>query len=240
LANQGLFSFPGWLLKGDILKKFFILLVSLVLTTCSHNTAEKEIEIQGRYLTSRKPPFALTLPSEFELIHHISLDYPKENSRTRTCLYIKKKEDRAEEILIVQIADRTNPESEPITTPPLKPQTEKRMYLNGQEKKEKIEVNYLIQSMVWNPDASSLQPIREKGITIPSHWALQGQILFVYQGEHAVSLRYSKDANAFGFKVSEAGSDWGKGSISGNEKKVYEIFQKTFLEIIGSIRIKSP
>ncbi len=137
--------------------------MSLVLTTCSHNTAEKEIEIQGRYLTSRNPPFALTLPSEFELIHHISLDYPKENSRTRTCLYIKKKEDRAEEILIVQIADRTNPESEPITTPPLKPQTEKRMYLNGQEKKEKIEVNYLIQLIGWNPDAPSLQPIRRKG-----------------------------------------------------------------------------
>jgi len=222
------------------LRKFFVLLASLVLTTCSHNTAEKEIEIQGRYLTSRKPPFALTLPSEFELIHHISLDYPKENSHTRTYLYIKKKENRAEEILIVQIADRTNPESEPITTPPLKPQTEKRMYLSGQEKKEKIEVNYLIQLIGWNPDAPSLQPIRKKGIIILSHWAMQGQLLFIYQGEHAVSIRYSRDVNAFGFGVSEVGNKWDRDSISGSEKKVYDIFQKSFMEMIGSIRIESP
>jgi hypothetical protein len=41
-------------------------------------------------------------------------------------------------------------------------------------------------------------------------------------------------------KVSEKGEDWGKGIISGNEKKTYETFQKTFMEIMDSIQIKNP
>jgi hypothetical protein len=93
--------------------------------------------------------------------------------------------------------------------------------------------------MAWNPDAPSLQPIVKKGLIIPSRWALQGQFLFLYQGEHAVFFRYSKDINSFGIKVSEKGDDGGKGSISGNEKKVYETFQKSFMEMMGSIQIKS-
>jgi uncharacterized protein YkuJ len=80
----------------------------------------------------------------------------------------------------------------------------------------------------------------KKGIIIPSHWALQGQLLFVYQGEHAVSIRYSKDANAFGFKVSEEGDKWNRESISGDEKKTYETFQKTFMRMRDSIQIKAP
>jgi len=69
---------------------------------------------------------------------------------------------------------------------------------------------------------------------------VQGQLIFAYRGEHAVFIRYSKDVNAFGFKVSEKGEDWGKRSISGNEKKVYETFRKSFVEMMDSIQIKSP
>jgi hypothetical protein len=127
-----------------------------------------------------------------------------------------------------------------MTVPPLKPYTEKRLYSKGKVKKGELEVDYLIQLMAWNPDAPSLQPIVKKGLIIPSRWALQGQFLFLYQGEHAVFFRYSKDINSFGIKVSEKGDDWGKGSISGNEKKVYETFQKTHIEMIDSIQIKNP
>jgi hypothetical protein len=107
-------------------------------------------------------------------------------------------------------------------------------------KKGELGVDYLIQLMAWNPDAPSLQPILKKGFIIPSSWALQGQFLFLFQGEHAVFFRYSKDVNSFGMKVSEKGDDWEKGLISGNEKKVYEAFQKTFMGMIDSIQIKNP
>jgi hypothetical protein len=78
----------------------------------------------------------------------------------------------------------------------------------------------------------------KKGFVTPSSWALQGQFLFLYQGEHAVFFRYSKDINSFGIKISEKGDDWGKGVISGNEKKAYETFQKTFMQMMDSIQIK--
>jgi hypothetical protein len=78
----------------------------------------------------------------------------------------------------------------------------------------------------------------KKEIVIPSHWALQGQFLFVYQGEHAVFVRYSKDVHSFGLKISEERKGWEKGSISGNEKRVYETFQKAFMEMIDSIKLK--
>jgi hypothetical protein len=93
--------------------------------------------------------------------------------------------------------------------------------------------------MAWNPDAPSLQPIVKKGIVIPSHWAIQGQFLFVYLEEHTVFFRYSKDINSFGLKTSEEGKAWEKESISGNEKKVYETFQRNFIEMINSIQIKN-
>jgi hypothetical protein len=93
--------------------------------------------------------------------------------------------------------------------------------------------------MAWNPGAPSLQPIIKKGLVIPPHWALQGQFLFLYEGEHAVFFRYSKDINSFGIKTSEKGNDWGKGVISGNEKRVYETFRKTFLEMMGSVQTKT-
>jgi hypothetical protein len=105
-------------------------------------------------------------------------------------------------------------------------------------KKEGVEVDYLIQLMTWNPDAPSLQPIVKKGIVIPSHRALQGQFLFPYQGDHAVFFRYSKDINSFGIKISEKGDDLEKGVISGNEKRVYETFQKAFMQMLDSIQIE--
>ena len=223
------------------MKKIFASLMGffLILWTIAFATA-KDLETEGKKLTSQKPPFTLTLPSEFRLIHHDSHENPNENSRTRAYVFIKEKDKQIEELLILQIADKTNPQAGPMTAPPLTPYDEKRMYLKDRKKKGEWEVNYLIQLMAWNPDAAALQPIRNKGIGIPSHWTVQGQFIFVYQGEHAVFIRYSKDVNAFGFKVSEKVEDWGKGSISGNEKKVYETFQKSFMEMMDSIQIKSP
>jgi hypothetical protein len=164
-----------------------------------------------------------------------SFENQGENSLTRTYLYIKEKDKQIEELLIVQVADRTNPQAGSITAPRLRPYTEERMYLKAKRKKGDVEVDYLIQLMVWNPDASSLQPIVKKGIVIPPHWALQGQSQFIYQKEHAISIRYSRDVNSFGFKVSDKGDRWNKDSISGDEKKTYEAFKETFVKMIDSI-----
>jgi len=199
----------------------------------------KDLEIKGKQLISQKPPFHLILPSEFQWMHSSSVEYPKENSLTRSYFFIKQKEKQVEEMLIVQIADKTNPQAGPMSVPPLKPYIEKRLYSKGELKKGELEVDYLIQLMAWNPDAPSLQPIVKKGIVIPSHWAIQGQFLFVYLEEHTVFFRYSKDINSFGLKTSEEENAWERESISGNEKKVYGTFQKSFMEMINSIQIKN-
>jgi hypothetical protein len=227
-------------IRRGIMKKFFIILVALALITCSRETTEKELEIQGTNLISRKPPFTVTLPSEFDLVHSSSHENPEESSLTRVYFLVKTKGKKVEEMLILQIADKTNPQAGPMTAAPLKPYTEKRLYSKKRIIKGKLEVDYLIQLMAWNPDAPSLQPILKKGLVISSHWALQGQFLFLYQGEGAVSVRYSKDANSFGIRVSDGGREWEKGSISGNEKRVCEVFQKTFLQIIDTIHIITP
>jgi hypothetical protein len=44
--------------------------------------------------------------------------------------------------------------------------------------------------------------------------------------------------NSFGMKISEKGEDWGKGVISGNEKKAYETFQNNFMQMIDSIQAR--
>jgi hypothetical protein len=180
------------------------------------------------------------LPSEFDLVHSFSHENPEESSLTRVYFLVKTKGKQVEEMFILQIADKTNPQAGPMTAAPLKPYTEKRLYSKEKVKKGKLEVDYLIQSMGWNPDAPSLQPILKKGLIIPSNWVLQGQILFLYQGESAVSIRYSKDANSFGMKVSQGGRNWEKSLISGNEKRVYEIFRKTFLQVIDTLQIITP
>jgi len=220
------------------MKKIIFPLIGLVVFIWMISiAAEKDFEIRGKKLISQKPPFTLSLPSELQLIYFSSHPIAAENSLTRSYFLMKTKERNVEEMLIVQIADKTNPEAGPISITPLKP-LEKRSYLKSKMKKRELEVDYLIQLMGWNPDAPSLQPIVKKGIIIPSRWALQGQVQFIDQGEHAVSIRYSKDVNSFGMKVSEKGDEWEKGLISGNEKRVYETFCKTFIEMINSIKVK--
>jgi uncharacterized protein YkuJ len=221
-------------------KKNFVVFISIVLALGALNPAiAKDLETKGKQLISQKPPFTLTLPSEFRLIHSFSQENPGENSLTRGYFLIKEKSKQVEEMLILQIADRTNPQAEPIQSPSLKPYTEKRMYLKDRKKRGDLEIERLIQLFAWNPGASSLQPIVQKGFTIPSRWAMQGQFLFNYVGEHVVLVRYSRDVNTFGLKVSEAGENWDRGSISGNEQKVYEVFRKGLLEMIDSIQIKN-
>jgi hypothetical protein len=224
------------------MKKIIILLIGLILIAWSIAPADgKDLEIQGKKLISQKPPFTLMLPSESQLFHSYSHENPAESSLTRVYFVVKdRKNKQIEEMFIVQIADKTNPQAGPIVAPPLKAYTDKRMYLKDKKKKGELVIDYLIQLMAWNPDAPSLQPIVKKGIVIQNLWALQGQSLFIYQGEHAVFIRYSKAANAFGFKVSEEGDKWNRESISGNEKKTYEAFQKSFIGVIDSIRVKNP
>jgi hypothetical protein len=216
----------------------FVLLCLILAIGAVVNAGQKDLEIQGKKLTSAKPYFTLTLPSDFNLVHSFSQENPGESSLTRAYFFIKPKGKQVEEMLILQVADKTNPQAGPMTAVPLKPYTEKRLYSKGKVKKGELEVDYLIQLMAWNPDASSLQPIVKKGFIIPSSWALQGQFLFLYLGEHAAFFRYSKNVNSFGMKVSEKGEDWEKGRISENEKKVCETFQKSFKEMIDSIQIK--
>ena len=223
------------------MKKIIIALFCLILATWAIATAaQKDLEIQGKKLVSQKPPFTMTFPSEFSLVHSFSHENPEESSLTRVYFFVSAKGKQVEEMLILQIADKTNPQAGPMTVKSLKPYTEKRLYSKGRVKKGELEVDTLIQLMVWNPDAPSLQPIVKKGFVIPSRWVLQGQFLFLYQGDHAVFFRYSKDVHSFGMKVSEKGEDWEKGRISENEKKVYETFQKSFIEMIDSIQIKNP
>jgi hypothetical protein len=224
--------------KEENMRKIVIMWFGLVLFGWAVGIAsEKDFEIQGKKLISQKPPFIMSLPSELPLVHSSSRANPTENSLTRAYYLVKAKEKEVEEMLIVEIADKTNPQAGLMTTPPLKPFIEKRMYLKDRIKRGELRGDYLIQLMAWNPDASSLQFIVKKGIMIPSRWALQGQFLFVYQGEHAVFIRYAKNVNSFGLKISEEWKDWERESISGNEKKAYETFHKSFMEMIQSIKI---
>jgi len=198
--------------------------------------AEKDLEVKGKRLISKKPPFSLPLPSEFRLAHFTTVENPAENSLTRTSILIREKGKQVEEMLILQIADKTNPQAGPMIAPPLRPYAEKRLYGKGRVKKKETEIEYLIQLMAWNPEAPSLQPIVKKGSVVPAHWALQGQMLFPFEGEHAVFIRYSKDVRSFGLKVSDKGDDWNKDSLSGIEKKAYETFEKAFMEMMDSLR----
>jgi hypothetical protein len=223
------------------MKKLFVTLIGFILILAMVvPTVAAELEIQGKKLVSLKPPFTMMAPSEFRLMHSFSLEHPKENSATRAYLFVKAPNQRVEEMLIVQIADRTNPQAEPITVPPLKPDAEKRMYARWKVKRGQGEIEYLIQSIIWNPDAPSLQPIVKKGVVIPFRRALQGQFLFTYEGEHAVLIKYSKEVQSFGVKVSEKEEDWKRDRLSGNGKKAYESFQKLFLGMVDSVTFKQP
>lgn len=222
-------------------RKLFLPLLAfgLIIGTTACTPPKKDLEVEGKKLVSRKPPFTLTLPSDFNLVDYFSHENPGENSLTRVYFLIKAKEKQVDEMLLLQIADKTNPQAGPMKAAPLKPYTEKRLYLKEKLMKGELGVDYLIQCMTWNPDAPSLQPILKKGYFIPSHWALQGQFLFLYQGQHAVFFRYSKDIHSFGVKISEKEDDWEKGVISGNQKRVYETFHKAFVQMMDSIQIKT-
>jgi hypothetical protein len=223
------------------MKKTILLVVGMIILTWTIALAGKtDLEIKGKQLISQKPPFTLSLPSELRLVYSFSHENPEENSLTRVYFLIKEKDKQLEEMLILQIADRTNPQASPITAPPLRPYSERGMYVKDKKKRGELELDYLIQVMAWNPEAPSLQPIRKRGVLIPSHWVLQGQFLFIYQGEHAVYIRYSKDANAFGLRVSERRDRWEKKLITGNEKRVVELFQKIFRDMIDSVQLKNP
>lgn len=199
----------------------------------------KDLEIKGKHLISYKPPFTSLMPAGLRHIYSFSHDNPRESSLTRIYFYVKEREKRAEELYILQIADKTNPQASPMTAQPLTPYTEARMYSKGKVKKGDLDIEYLTQLMAWNPEAKSLQPLLQKGIIIPRNWALQGQFLFIYLGEHAVAVRYSKDVHSFGMKVSEEGRAWEKSRLTGNEKRVVEIFEKQWMEIVHSILIRN-
>jgi hypothetical protein len=218
------------------MKKFVIMWILLPwVALASAVAAEKEVEVRGRELMVRSPSFTMTLPAELRWVHSSSTDYPKESSRTRVHFFVREKSKQVEELLIIQIAERMNPQAEPISVPPLKPFSEDAAYLTGRLKKGDREVEYLVQLMGWDPKAASLQPLVKAGLSIPPHLALQGQGLFVYNLDQAVQVRFSKDARSFGVKVSEEAGRWKKGSLAGNERKVSESFQKTFLDMIQSI-----
>ena len=216
------------------------IIFTLVCTTVM--AAEREIEMKGRQLISQKPSFSMNLPAELRLIHSFTVEHPDESSMTRAYFFIKEKAKQVEQMVIVQIADKTNPMAGPMTVPPLKSDTDKRLYLKSSQKKGRVDVDYLIQLIVWNPEASSLQPISKKGVIVPSHLALQGQLLFGYGGEHAILIRYSRDVNSFGMRVSGRADAhaWNKESMSGNAKKVYETFREEFTGVVDSLTVKGP
>ncbi len=223
----------------DLMKRILrIILFGMILGVSISYALPKDLEIKGRQLVSKKPPFTLTLPSDFSLFYSYSHKNPEENSLTRVYFLLVPKGRYIDELLILQMADKTNPQAGPMSAPPLQPYTEKRLYSKGRVKQGRLDVDYLIQLMAWDPNAPSLEPLRKRGMMIPSHWALQGQFLFLYLGEHAVYFRYSKDIHNFGVEVSGEVKDWEKGRISGNEKKVYDFFQKRFMEMIQSIQIQ--
>ncbi len=213
-------------------------IIPLFLGTFLSGCAGVGVGIKEGQLISQKPPFQLPLASEFRLVD--SFENPGENSNTRAYIYIKEKDKQIQEMFILQIASRTSPEAGPITASRLRPYGEENMYVKDRITRGGVEGDYLIQLMTWNPKSSTLQSLAKKGYTIPSHLALQGQVQFIHQKEHAVSIRYSKDVNSFGLQVSGDGQKWVKDSISGSEKKAEEIFQESFLKMINSVHFGNP
>jgi hypothetical protein len=222
------------------MKKVTLIIAFLLISSSWVLGAAKEFDIHGKTLISKNPPFSFTLPSELQWAHAFSSEHPAENSLTRAVFLIREMKKQVEEMLIIQIAEKTNPQAGPMMVPPLKPYDEKRIYIKGKIKKGDAEVEYLNQLMTWNPDAPSLQSLVKKGLTIPAHWALQCQFLFQPQLDQAVFIRYSKDVDSFGLKVSNGGKNWNKELIAGNEKKVFEAFQKMALEMVDSLRFQTP
>ncbi len=212
---------------------FWVILLGML----ANSALGKELETKGRVVRFETPPFQVTLPVECQLVHRASVENRAENSRTRSYLLARWRQKQLQDLVIIQIADKTDPQAGPMIVPPLKPLSEKRLFSKGKLQRKGLEIDYLIQAMVWNPSSASLRILVDKGIAVPSSWVLQGQFLFPYYGEHAVFLRYSKSVDTFGWKVSDEGKNWERGSISGPEKKALETFEKTFFTMIDSIRV---
>jgi hypothetical protein len=217
-------------MKRQMMTQIIIVLLAGAFLSAS---AAARVEIKEGRLTSQKPPFRLPLGSEFRLVD--SFENPGENSNTRAYVYVKEKNRQIEEMFILQIANRTNPQAGPITAPSLRAYGKDNLYLKDKITRGEVELDYLIQIMTWNPKAPSLQAVVKKGFTIPYRLALQGQFQFIYEKEHAVSIRYSRDVNSFGLEVSDDGNKWVKDSMSGNENQAYEIFKESFLKMINSM-----
>ncbi len=209
-------------------------MIALALCT-SVLAAEREIEVRGKQMIARKPPFIIGLPADFRWAHSSSLEHPNENSMTRVYIFTEEKSGQLKAMIIVQIADKTDPMADPMTVPPLKADSEDLIYSRGSVKKGARGIEYLIQLIAWNPKAPSLQPLLKDGIGIPPHLALQGQILFGYSGVHAVLIKYSRDVNSFGTKVSGRVEAWKRESLSRGEKKVEQAFEKDFMGMIQSL-----
>ncbi len=94
------------------MKKIIIPLIGLVVWIwATLSFAAKDLEIKGKQLISQKPPFTLTLPSEFRLIHSFSHENPGENSLTRVYFLIKKRINKWRKCLSFKL------ETEPILKP---------------------------------------------------------------------------------------------------------------------------
>ena len=223
------------------MRKSLIVLFGLFWVLFSHaRAAERELEVHEVKLTLRQPALQLTLPSPFLLVHSLSQDRPRQSSRTRVFLLVNEKKKKVEELLLLQVAERTNPQAEPITAPALSPSSEETLYFRTRMKKEGRDLDLLIQLMALNPEAKLLEPVRQKGFSVPSHLALQGQSLFVYDLDHAVFLWYSKDIHTLGFRVSDQEDRWKRAKLSGNEKKAVDTFQKCFMSMVDSITLSKP
>ena len=118
-----------------VMNRISLTLFAVVMGASLAFGAAKDFDIQGRILISTNPPFRITLPSDLQWIHATSVEYPAENSLTRTYFLVREKKKQIEEMLIVQVADRTDPQAGPMVVPPLKPFSEKKMYLNRRVKK---------------------------------------------------------------------------------------------------------
>ncbi len=222
----------------ETIRKIGVLLASLVfLSCCGRGSPEKALEFKGKEVISASPPFSISLPVEARLIESSSLEFPEHSSMTRTYLADHEAGGRVEHLFIVQIADKTDPQAEPMAVPPLRPDVPGGALESGTIKKNNTELQYLIQLITWNPDSPSLQAFRKKGPDIPAHPALQGQILFGYEGRHAVLLKYSRDVHSFGTGVSSDPAHWERQSMSGDEKEVYDAFAGDFHAMLDSLAV---